>query len=112
MKPILPRAHAIIDYLLVMFLAIVPTFWGFVGYPANMCYVLAVIFLVMSLLTDYNGGVVRIIGFAVHGLFELIIAIAVMIIAWRNLSDYQPAEHFFILFGIGLLMFWVLSDYN
>lgn len=112
MKPILPSVHAIADYLITIFLALAPTLWEFQGYPARMCYVLASIFFVMNFLTNYNGGLIKLLGFALHGLFELIIAIAVMIIAYKNLTDQQQAAHFFILFGIGLLMFWVLSDYN
>ena len=112
MKPIFPSSHAIIDYLLATFLAVAPALWGFTGYPAQLSYVLAGIFFVMSLLTNYNGGMIKIIGFAIHGLFELIIGVATIIIAYKNLTGSQSAEHFFILLGIGMLMFWVLSDYN
>jgi hypothetical protein len=112
MKIISPKIHGIIDYLVVIFLLASPTLFGFTGFIATFTYALAGIHLLLTILTNYNAGLLKIIPLPLHGLVELIVGIVLIILAYKIFSDTQTGKIFYACFGLAVLLVWLLSDYN
>ena len=68
------RIHGVLDIVIVFIFLLAPLVLGLGGSPAAISYILAVVYLVMTLLTDYPMGIRKTIPFFVHGIVELIVA--------------------------------------
>src|SRR4051812_40548049 len=102
MKILAPRPHGVVDYLAVVLLALAPSLFGFGGVAATVCYVLAVVQLLMSLVTAYPLGVVKLLPFTIHGGIELITAGFLLLAPWLfGFSAFDAARNFFIVAGVG-----------
>jgi hypothetical protein len=112
-KILSPRVHGYLDYLVVLTFALAPSLFRFGGTAAIICYSLAGVQLVMSLLTAYPISVAKIIPFTVHGALEAIVAVALIAMPWLFgfHTDYA-ARNFFIVAGVGIGIVWVLTDYK
>ncbi|UQA57161.1 SPW repeat domain-containing protein [Polyangium aurulentum] len=112
MKILSPRVHGYLDYLVVALLFLAPTLFGFGGIAASICYVLAPIQLVMSLLTAYPLGVAKVIPFPVHGGIELVTSIGLLAAPWLfGFSALDNARNFFIVAAVGLGLVWATTNY-
>jgi len=112
MKPISSRAHGILDYMTVVLFALAPTLFDLTGTAATLAYALAAVHLVMTLITAFPMGVVRVVPFRVHGIVELLVAISLMGIGMFNYGLEQTAGLFYLLFGLVILVVWLLSSYR
>ena len=113
MRSIGPWVHGILDYASVILLAIAPRFTGFSGKQAMICYALAVVHLLLTVLTRYPLGVVKIVGFPIHGAIELLVSILLLVMPWlAGFSRGVLSTHFFVYFGLLLLVIWFLTDYR
>jgi len=112
MKLISPKLHGIIDYLVVAFLLASPLVFGFTGLLAIFTYVLGVIHLALTLLTDFNGGVMKLIPLSFHGMIELIVGVVLIILAFTLFKDEAAGKIFYALFGAAVLLVWLLTDYR
>jgi len=113
MKVLSPRAHAPVDYLLVALFGLAPTLFGFGGIAATLSYALATGVLVMSLLTAYPLGLLKIIPFPVHGYIEL--AAAPLLIAAPFLLGFdgiESARNLFVVTGAAYAIVFLLTDYE
>jgi hypothetical protein len=79
MKPIPIALHGIIDYAAVVIFAAAPTALGLHEGPALLSYALAAVHLLMTLLTDFPAGVVRIVP----------LWMGVVILAVERLTSYE-----------------------
>jgi hypothetical protein len=59
-------SHGIIDYALVILLAVGPSFFVFAGRQATWSYIFAAVLFVMAVLTRYPLGVIKIVGLGIH----------------------------------------------
>ena len=112
MKFISPRIHGIIDFLVVLFLIGSPMFFGLNGFVAIFTYALAIVHLILTLLTDFSSGVLKIIPFPLHGVIELIVGIALIILALTVFKDTGTGKIFYICFGAAVLLTWLFTDYK
>lgn len=114
MKILSPAAHGVLDYLTVAFFGLAPFLFGLTGTYATVCYVLAAGYLVITVLTDFPLGAMRIIPFPVHGGFELVSG--PMFIAAPFLfgfADASPtARNLFIASGVVFLLVWFITDWK
>ena len=74
MKPLSPPLHGAIDYLAVLIFAAAPTVIGLTGWPALLSYALAIIHLLMTVLTDFPAGAIRIVPVILHNWVERLTA--------------------------------------
>jgi len=108
-----PRVHGYIDYAAVLFLALAPTLFGFVGTVAALCYVLAILQGGMSLMTAYPLGMAKVIPFTLHGSIEFAMAFGLALSPWIfGFSESDGARNFFIAAGIALGGVWLTTDYT
>ena len=112
MKFISPTIHGIIDYFVVIFLLASPTIFGFTGLLAIFTYALAGIHLLMTILTDYNVGLIKIIPFHMHGFVESVVGVVLIALGYTLFSDIAIGKLFYIIFGTIILYTWLVTDYR
>ena len=71
MKIISSEAHAALDYLTVVIFVLAPTVIGLSGPAAIISYVLAVVHLSMTLVTDMPFSLVKIVPIKLHAVVEI-----------------------------------------
>lgn len=113
MRILSPRTHGYLDYVTVAIFLLAPLVLGLGGTAALLSYTLGIVHLVMTLLTRFPGGISRIIPLVVHGLVELAVAIALILLPfWAGFSPGSPARRFYLAMGAVLFIVWLLTDYR
>jgi hypothetical protein len=114
MKILSPSAHGVMDYATVAIFALAPTIFGFTGTYATVCYVLAAGYLVITLLTAFPMGAIKMIPFPIHGGFELVSGPIILASPWIfGFADANPvARNFFVGMGIIFLLVWMITDWH
>jgi hypothetical protein len=113
MRSIGPWMHGIIDYCSVIILAIAPSVTGFTGKQAMICYALAAVHFLLTILTRFPLGWMKHIGFPIHGAIEFLVSILLMAMPWlANFSNGVLSTRFFVYFGVLLFVIWFLTDYR
>ena len=115
MKILSPQIHGIIDYVSVVGLALAPTMFGLVGAAAFLAYALAGIHLLMTVLTNFPLGVIKVVPLKLHGFVEIVVAIALLAAPWALMSVVDlgmNGRYFFTAFGAVLLAVWATTRYE
>jgi hypothetical protein len=112
MKIISAKLHGIIDYLVVVFLLVSPTIFGFTDLLAGFTYALGGIHLILTLLTDFNAGLFKVIPLPLHGLIELVVGIVLVVLAYTVFNDTEAGMLFYTSFGAAVVLVWFLTDYK
>ena len=110
MKPISPTVHGAIDYLAVAIFAVAPAIIGLSGWPAALSYALAGIHLLMTLLTDFPAGVIKVIPIALHQWVERIVGPVLVILALVSMTE--AARAFFVAMGVIIFAVERLTAYR
>src|SRR6202035_3097274 len=87
MKPISLTVHGVIDYLAVVILAVAPAVIGLSGWPAAPCCALAGTCLLMTLVTDFPAGVIKVIPISLHQWVERIVGPVLIILAFVSMTE-------------------------
>jgi hypothetical protein len=111
MKPISLTVHGAIDYLAVVIFAVAPAAIGLSGWPAALSYALAGIHLLMTLLTDFPAGVIKVIPIALHQWVERIVGPVLIILAFVLMTETH-ARAFFAAMGIIIFAVERLTNYR
>lgn len=107
------RVHGVLDLITVMAFLLGPLLFGLGGSPAAIAYTLAIVHLVMTLLTRYPMGRWRVIPFPVHGIVELIVGVALLILpSYAGYAPGSPARKFYLGMGAAILVIWALTAYG
>jgi hypothetical protein len=113
MRILSPRIHGYLDYVTVAIFLLAPVLIGLGGNPALLSYTLGIVHLVLTLLTRFPAGISRIIPLVVHGLVELLVAVALILLPfWAGYSPGSPARRFYLTMGAVLFVVWLLTDYR
>ena len=112
MKFMSPKVHGIIDMLVVVFLLASPLIFGFTGTLAVFTYALGAAHLLLTVLTDFSMGMVKIIPVSIHELVEFIVAVAVIILAYTLFDSNADGKLYYVIFGNCLLLTWLVTDYR
>jgi len=110
MKPISLAVHGAIDYLAVVIFAVAPAVIGLSGWPAALSYALAGIHLLMTLLTDFPAGVIKVIPIALHQWVERIVGPVLVILALVSMTE--AARAFFVAMGVIIFAVERLTAYR
>ena len=114
MNVLSPRIHAALDYLSVLVLVLAPTLFGLNDIAAAGAYALAAIHLALTLLTDFPGGVMKVVPLQSHGMIEIVVGVLLVLAplvipAATGLG--MSGRIFFIGFGAVLVVVWAITDY-
>ncbi len=113
MKIISPKVHGILDYLTVVFLFAAPTIFKMEGTLCTFTYVLGGIHLLLTVLTDFEPGIFKVIPFKIHGVIELIVAVALVAVAfWFNSNGSELGFYFYIILAVIILIVFILTDFK
>ncbi|MGH6868415.1 MAG: hypothetical protein ACREDA_06005 [Methylocella sp.] len=113
MKPISLTLHGAIDYLAVLIFAAAPAVIGLSGWPAVLSYALAGIHLLMTLLTDFPAGAIKLVAVTLHNWVERTVGPVLIILAFVPLNEpTQNARIFFGIMGIVILTVERLTAYH
>jgi peptidoglycan/LPS O-acetylase OafA/YrhL len=113
MRILSPRIHGVLDLVVVAVLVLGPIVLGLGGSPAAIAYSLAAIHLLMTLITDFPMGVWKKIPFFVHGIVELIVGVALLVLpSYAGYGPGSPARRFYLAMGAVILVVWALTAYR
>src|SRR5271156_6882118 len=104
MKFITPKIHGIIDYLFVVYLLVSPTLFAMEPKPTRVTYAVAAVYLFLNIITNYKLGIVKLLPFGVHGLAELVIGVALIIIGFGYFRTNVAATQFYTWFASAVLV--------
>ncbi len=112
MKKILtPTQHGYLDYVTVALFLIAPSLFGLTGMAGIFAYLLAIIHLAITLLTDFPLGVYKLIPFNLHGWIERGVGPMLIVVPFIfGFSDV--ATIFYIAAGIVIIIVGLLTDYQ
>lgn len=107
------KVHGIIDYVVVLFLLASPSLFGLPEFTACCTYILAGIHFTLTILTDFEVGLIKVIPLKVHGMIELIVSLALVGFAFYvGGREGYLARNFYLGFGIAVFLTWLISDYK
>lgn len=107
------KSHGILDYIIVVFLAISPTFFNLPEITSIFTYVLAGIHLGLTVSTKFELGLIKIIPFKIHGWIELIVSISLIGVAfYLGNKEGDIARNFYIGVAVAVFLTWLITDYR
>ena len=115
LRPILaPRLHGVADYGAALLLILVAVVIGGSGKAVGTGVAIGVVLLVVSLLTAYPLGVVKVIPFPLHSAGDYVGAL--VLIAAPFALNYVDAETkltaFYVAVGVALIAISLITDYE
>jgi hypothetical protein len=113
MKILTSKLHGIIDYVVVIFLLASPSLFSLPEFTACCTYILAGIHLTLTVLTDFEVGLFKVIPLKIHGTIELTVSLALVAFAfYLGGREGDLARNFYLGFGIAVFLTWLVSDYE
>ncbi|MEO6406815.1 MAG: hypothetical protein ABIY51_11695 [Ferruginibacter sp.] len=113
MNIISSRMHGIIDYLLILFLVASPTLFKMEGALCSITYTLAAVHLLLTILTNFELGLVKLIPFRIHGLLELVVAIVLGCLSfWFYKNANVTGFYFYMFLAIAIMIVFILTDFK
>jgi len=112
MKLIDFHVHRYFDYLTVLVFALAPLALPLGGTPAAICWILAIVHLLLTFLTRPSKEGRGSISFILHGFIELAVALALILSPWIfGFAPGSRARIFFMAAGGVIFAAWLLTDY-
>jgi hypothetical protein len=113
LRIISPRIHGILDLVTIALLVLGAIVVGLGGAPLAIALGLAAVHLLVTLFTDFPMGVVKKIPFVVHGIVELVVGLALLILpSFAGYGPGSPARRFYLAMGAVILVVWALTAYR
>lgn len=113
MKVLNSKIHGILDYGVVAFLWLSPTLFELPETTSLFTYILGGIHLTLTLLTNFEMGVIKVIPLKIHGWIELIVSIALVGVAfYLGGLEGNLARNFYIGFALAVFLTWLLTAYD
>ncbi len=109
-KPIAPRLHGVLDYVVVVVFLLAPALLGLSGLAAMVSYVLAGVHLLMTVLTAFPLGLAAVVPFSLHGTVEVVVGVLLAVLAFALFEGV--ATGFYLAMGLVILLVWALTDYR
>lgn len=111
MKLLNPRVHGTIDYVYTLTFLAAPTVFGFNSSIANLCYIVGAVHLMLNLLTNYPRGALRAVPFSIHGGFEFVLSLLLIVLPWiSGFAEEVVARTFYVVSGTVLQsLYWATA---
>lgn len=111
MKKLNPTQHGYLDYVTVFLFLAAPSVLGLTGMAGMFAYVLAVIHLAVTLLTDFPLSVYKLIPFPIHGWIERGVGPVLILVPF--VFGFTPtASGFYVTVGIVIVLVGLMTDYG
>ncbi len=113
MKIISSKIHGMLDYATVIFLLASPTIFKMEGNLGTITYTLAAVHFCLTILTDFESGVIKVIPFRIHGVIEMIVAVALAALAfWFYNNGDTIGFYFYMALAIVIMIVFILTDFG
>lgn len=113
MKIISSKVHGLLDYATVVFLLAAPTIFKMEGTLCTLTYILAGVHFALTALTAFEVGLVKIIPFKLHGVIEIVVAVALGGVAlWFKNNDNALGFYFYSGLAIVIMIVFLLTDFK
>lgn len=113
MKILTPRVHGYLDFVVVVAFALAPSLFNFSSTPATVSYALSGVHLVLTLITAFPFGILKLVPFTVHGAIELIVTVALIAMPWLlGFASETPARNFYVGAAVVIFLVWLTTDYK
>lgn len=113
MKIISSKLHGIIDYLFSTFLLLSPTLFQMEGNLCTITYSLGAAHLLITSLTDFEVGLIRLIPFRIHGLIEIIVSVSLAALAfWFFNTGSEFGFYFYMALAVVIMLVFILTDFK
>ncbi len=107
------KIHGIIDYAVVAFLWASPMLFHLPEMTSLFIYLLGVVHLLLTISTNFELGVFKLVPLKIHGWIELIVSVALVGIAFYLGSlEGNLARNYCLGFGIAVFATWAITDYS
>ncbi len=105
------KTHGILDYATVALFALAPSLLPLNELAVIISYSLAVIHLLMTILTDFSMGIIKVIPLKIHGYVEFVVGIAIpllpFVLGFEGLDLY-----FYLIAGISIFIVAHITEYK
>jgi len=113
MKIINSKVHGILDYLTVVFLAASPTLFDMEGDLRTFTYILAAVHLLLTVLTRFELGIIKVIPFPIHGIIEILVAVSLAGVSlYFNQQDNMKGFYYYIWLAVVIALVFLLTDFK
>ena len=113
MKIIPSKTHGILDYLTVAFLLVSPSLFKMEGSLSTVTYSLGIAQLLLTVFTNYERGLMKVIPFRIHGLIEIIAALVLAGFAFWFYNDGNTfGFYYYIVLAIVYVTVFILTDFK
>lgn len=113
MKILSAKVHGVLDYVVVIVFLAAPKLIGLQGTPALLSYALAAVHLMVTVLTDFPLGLVKLIPLPIHGWIELAVAPTLIAVPWvLGFAAVPMARWFYVAAGVVIFLTWLITDYR
>lgn len=107
------KIHGIIDYVVVLFLWLSPSLFHLPPTTALFTYILGGIHLSLTVLTDFEAGLLKVIPLKIHGWIELIVSLVLFGAAfYLGALEGDVARNFYLAFAAAVFVTWLATDYK
>lgn len=113
MKIISSKLHGVLDYIVVIFLLASPTIFKMDGFLCSFTYTLAAVHFLLTILTRFELGIIKVIPLPLHGIIEFFVAIALSLVSfWFNRNGNALGFYFYLYFAIAVMLVFIATDYK
>lgn len=113
MKIISSKMNGVLDYATSAFLLLSPTLFKMEGNLCTIAYVLGVVHLCLTVLTDFEVGIIKVIPFRIHGLIEVAVSLGLAVLAfWFYNNANEFGFYFFMALAIIIMIIFILTDFR
>ncbi len=113
MKILSSKVHGMLDYAFIIFVLLSPTIFKMEGTLCTLTYTLGVAHLLVTVLTNFELGMIKIIPFRIHGLIEIIVALALAALAyWFKSNANTLGFYYYMALAIVILVVFILTDFK
>lgn len=113
MRIISPFVHGILDYALILFLLASPTLFNMTGNLALFTYVLGGVHFLVTILTAFPLGLLKVIPFRIHGLLEVVVAILLALVSFYFYNAGEVLGFYFYMgLAIVIMLVFILTDFT
>ena len=113
MKIISSKLHGVLDYIVVIFLLASPTIFKMEGMLCNFTYALAAVHFLLTILTRFELGIIKVIPLPLHGIIEFFVSIALALVSfWFNRNGNALGFYFYLYFAVAIMLVFITTDYK
>lgn len=107
------KSHGVLDYIFSIFLLASPTLFQMEGNLSTITYALGAAHLLITALTNFEVGLVKLIPFRIHGLIEIVVALALVGLAfWLNNEGNEFGFYYYLAIAGVILIVFVITDFK